>query len=312
VSKFGAVLTSAKGGHDPLDVGTRQNSVQEHVSTPLVVFSGDAFSPSLESSVLKGGHMIPVLNLLGIDIACYGNHGERRPPLSTLPGSHLHIFNLSTLSDFDFGEERLCELSLKSNFPWLLSNAVHGELDAAAGGLLAKAQEYTVTAYGSYRIGFFGLAGTDWPSNCQHLPQCEIQTPLVAARRMARHLRTVEMCDFIVAVTHMRLIEDLAVSRGTEYGLERIDLILGGHDHEVVQRREGDTDADPKHLAQGWQSGDDVRDGRAATSEGRIRVVKSGTNWKGLSVVQLRVSQRDGRAYLADVRCKSQGSGVSA
>lgn len=41
----------------------------------LTVFSGDAFSPSLEASILKGEHMGPLLNFVGVDIACYGNHG---------------------------------------------------------------------------------------------------------------------------------------------------------------------------------------------------------------------------------------------
>lgn len=41
---------------------------------PLILFSGDCFNPSIESSVTKGKHMIPPLNLLGIDVACYGNH----------------------------------------------------------------------------------------------------------------------------------------------------------------------------------------------------------------------------------------------
>jgi 2',3'-cyclic-nucleotide 2'-phosphodiesterase (5'-nucleotidase family) len=41
----------------------------------LTVFSGDAFSPSLEASILKGEHMGPLLDFVGVDIACYGNHG---------------------------------------------------------------------------------------------------------------------------------------------------------------------------------------------------------------------------------------------
>lgn len=42
----------------------------------LTVFSGDAFSPSLEASVLKGEHILPILDLVGIDVGCYGNHGR--------------------------------------------------------------------------------------------------------------------------------------------------------------------------------------------------------------------------------------------
>jgi 5'-nucleotidase len=38
----------------------------------LTLFSGDAFNPSLESSVTKGKHMVPVLNAIGTDCACVG------------------------------------------------------------------------------------------------------------------------------------------------------------------------------------------------------------------------------------------------
>lgn len=43
---------------------------------PITLFSGDAFSPSLESAVMKGEHMVPILNHLLIDVACYENHGS--------------------------------------------------------------------------------------------------------------------------------------------------------------------------------------------------------------------------------------------
>ena len=38
----------------------------------LTLFSGDAFNPSLESSVTKGRHMVPVMNLLKTSISCLG------------------------------------------------------------------------------------------------------------------------------------------------------------------------------------------------------------------------------------------------
>lgn len=38
----------------------------------LTFFSGDAFNPSLESTVTKGRHMVPFLNKAGTDVACMG------------------------------------------------------------------------------------------------------------------------------------------------------------------------------------------------------------------------------------------------
>lgn len=38
----------------------------------LTFFSGDAYNPSLESTVTKGRHMVPFLNKAGTDVACVG------------------------------------------------------------------------------------------------------------------------------------------------------------------------------------------------------------------------------------------------
>lgn len=102
----------------------------------LRVFSGDAFSPSLEAAVLRGDHMAPLLDSLDIDVGCYGNH------------------------DFDFGQDRLVELTSQIRFPWTLANAVAPGHDAEGHGrLLAGAQEYVIKEVAGYKLGFFGLAG---------------------------------------------------------------------------------------------------------------------------------------------------------
>lgn len=102
----------------------------------LRIFSGDAFSPSLEAAVLRGDHMAPLLDSLNIDIGCYGNH------------------------DFDFGEDRLVEIVQHTRFPWTLANAVITDSAAGKSRFLAGAHEYVVKEMSGYRIGFFGLAGT--------------------------------------------------------------------------------------------------------------------------------------------------------
>jgi 2',3'-cyclic-nucleotide 2'-phosphodiesterase (5'-nucleotidase family) len=80
--------------------------------------------------------MVPVLDGLNVDVACYGNH------------------------DFDFGETRLLELAKQTSFPWTLANAVAGGDGSATERLLAGAHSYVVKEVAGYRIGFFGLAGT--------------------------------------------------------------------------------------------------------------------------------------------------------
>jgi 2',3'-cyclic-nucleotide 2'-phosphodiesterase (5'-nucleotidase family) len=47
---------------------------EEHEPPALVMFSGDLFNPSLLSTVNRGKQMVEVINLLGVDVACHGNH----------------------------------------------------------------------------------------------------------------------------------------------------------------------------------------------------------------------------------------------
>ena len=50
----------------------RSDSKYTKQSKLITLFSGDAFNPSLESSVTKGRHMVPILNDLQTDAACVG------------------------------------------------------------------------------------------------------------------------------------------------------------------------------------------------------------------------------------------------
>ena len=56
-------VSSVKQAKDALEDRGR------HVFT---FFSGDAFSPSFMSTILRGEQMLPVLNALSIDAACLG------------------------------------------------------------------------------------------------------------------------------------------------------------------------------------------------------------------------------------------------
>ncbi|KAK4064149.1 uncharacterized protein Triagg1_9128 [Trichoderma aggressivum f. europaeum] len=260
VARFASVFT------DPRHV-TGEAAVPEHL---LRIFSGDAFSPSLEASVLRGEHMPALLNSLNIDVACYGNH------------------------DFDFGDDRLVQLSKQTIFPWTLANAVRNPRSSGNDSLLAQAKEYVIQNVAGYRIGFFGLAGTyvilkylylgDWPSNCQHLPSCDILDPVTVSKCTARHLRQKERCDLVIALTHMRLAEDIAVSQATADRDEKVDLLLGGHDHNVVRRAPGDDDIDANITQQGVPPSESA----VTDYEGDVRIVKSGTDWRVRQVENLK------------------------
>jgi 5'-nucleotidase len=78
---FNDVYHVEGGSREPAGGAARfQTVVNQYRSDPkfanqshlLTFFSGDAFNPSLESSVTKGRHMVPVLNGIGTDVACVG------------------------------------------------------------------------------------------------------------------------------------------------------------------------------------------------------------------------------------------------
>jgi 2',3'-cyclic-nucleotide 2'-phosphodiesterase (5'-nucleotidase family) len=151
----------------------------EHAhSKPYTIFSGDVFSPSLEASILRGDHMIALLDEFEIDLGCFGNHGKLRSRYRPEEGEckllHTNVSILRT--DFDFGEQRLRELKEKTRIEWLLSNTMssnrgekeQGKLNGSVldetgrlreSELLAGAKMWHTAVLQGYKVGFLGLAG---------------------------------------------------------------------------------------------------------------------------------------------------------
>ncbi|KAJ9603744.1 hypothetical protein H2200_011930 [Cladophialophora chaetospira] len=175
-------------------------------SNLLTFFSGDAFNPSLESSVTKatGSHMVPVLNLIGTDVACVGNH------------------------DLDFGVKQFRSLAQQCNFPWLLANVFdpqHGP-DVPLGKVIKTVM---LTSSNGIKIGVIGLVEREWLDTINTLPPDLIYKSVSAtAKELAPKLRE-QGAEIIIALTHQREPNDNKLAEKTPDGL--VDLVLGGHDH---------------------------------------------------------------------------------
>ncbi|KAL6243254.1 hypothetical protein RBB50_009806 [Rhinocladiella similis] len=170
----------------------------------VTLFSGDAFNPSLESSVTKGSHMVPVLNMIGTDAACVGNH------------------------DLDFGVKQFRSLASRCTFPWLLANVLDPQLgeDVPLGN--AK-KTVILTASNGIKIGLIGLVEREWLDTINSLPPNLIYKSVSAtAEELVPGLRE-QGCEIIIALTHQREPNDNKLAEKTPDGL--IDLVLGGHDH---------------------------------------------------------------------------------
>ncbi|XP_069950309.1 mannosylglucosyl-3-phosphoglycerate phosphatase isoform X3 [Cherax quadricarinatus] len=167
---------------------------------PLVLFSGDILAPSIMSSFTKGEHMVPVMNHLGIHCAVFGNH------------------------DFDFGLERLVDVTARTDFPWLMSNVDDNETGLPlADGILTHIIEWH-----GWKIGLVGLVEKEWLETLATInaEQVTFTDYVDKGRELAIMLKD-QGCDYVIALTHMRTPNDIRLAEN----VEEIDLILGGHDH---------------------------------------------------------------------------------
>ncbi|KAH7346208.1 5'-nucleotidase [Rhexocercosporidium sp. MPI-PUGE-AT-0058] len=170
----------------------------------LTFFSGDAFNPSLESSVTKGSHMVPVLNGIGTDVACVGNH------------------------DLDFGVRQFRHLAGQCKFPWLLANVIDPALGENISLGNAK-KTHILTSSNGIKIGVIGLVEREWLDTINSLPPDLVYKSVSAvAKELVPGLRA-QGAEIIIAVTHQREPNDNKLAEKIPDGL--IDIVLGGHDH---------------------------------------------------------------------------------
>ncbi|KAH9853979.1 Metallo-dependent phosphatase [Lenzites betulinus] len=235
----------------------------------LVLFSGDVFSPSVESSVTRGSHMVPVMNAIGPDISLTGNH------------------------DFDFGYPHLSKLIQDANYPWILSNIIDTETSRVPEHLL----EFYVFERSGVRIGVIGLVEKEWiatvstwPSNFKYKDMAEVAIDL------SKRLRDPEgehKCDIIIALTHARVPNDVKLAKSINAlspsaqenkpidNVHGADIIFGGHDHLYYISR-GVTSWEGYDLNQEVLGGEE--------DHGDILVVKSGTDFRDLSEITLELA----------------------
>lgn len=167
---------------------------------PLVLFSGDVFSPSVLSTFTKGEQMSSILNEIGTHCAVFGNH------------------------DFDFGLEILAERVSETKFPWLMSNVIDNE----TGRPLGDGKITHVIDWNGKRIGLIGLVEQEWIDTLATINADELtfMNFVDVAQKLGAQLKE-EGCDYVIALTHMRTTNDKKLADNTT----DIDLILGGHDH---------------------------------------------------------------------------------
>ncbi|XP_011270722.1 hypothetical protein CAOG_09034 [Capsaspora owczarzaki ATCC 30864] len=171
--------------------------------------------------------------------------------------------------DVDFGEETLIKLAGQCPFPWLLSNVI----DSKTGLALAQGKETVMLTRNGFKIGLMGLIEREWLDTLPSAPPTlEYSDFVEVGQRLTRKLRD-EGADIVIALTHMREPNDVELARR----VDGLDFVLGGHDH-----------FDAVHLVNGTV------------------VVKSGTDFRNLSEIKMRMRDKAKDPYASDTRDRSE------
>jgi 5'-nucleotidase len=185
--------TLADGSGGLARVATARGRIAAEGPT-LLVLAGDLLSPSLLSKYYHGRQMVDALNAAKLDYATFGNH------------------------EFELARDTLVARIAESNFKWLSSNCTE-----ASGQAFPKVLAWDTLRMANRKVGLFGLTlKGDYPAYVR------CTDPDSAARRMLDTL-TAQGAEFIVAVTH----QDVEADRALLNRELRLDLILGGHEHEA-------------------------------------------------------------------------------
>jgi 5'-nucleotidase/UDP-sugar diphosphatase len=162
----------------------------------LFVLAGDVLAPGTLSRWSFGRSMVGALNAARLDYATFGEH------------------------DFEYPKDTLVARIAESRFKWLSMNCTD-----STGGRLAGTVPWDTVRLANRKIGLFGLtlAGNYGEGGYARCAEPE------AAARQALDTLVAQGAELIVAVTHQPLEAD----RGLLNRQSRIDLILGGHEHEA-------------------------------------------------------------------------------
>ncbi len=181
---------------------------REQADHYLTTVNGDFLSPSVISGIFQGAQMIDLMNMLEVDVVVFGNH------------------------EFDFGTNVLSQRMKESKFCWLGTNV----LSLLKEKPLDKAQGSVVFEVDGIKVGMIGLCTTETNTLVHDLHEVTVTPPILTAQAAVHKLKK-EGVDVIVALTHLNFEDDLILAAQ----VPEIDVILGGHDHEVMTWYNGRT-----------------------------------------------------------------------
>jgi len=165
----------------------------------LLLFSGDLLQGTVTSSLFLGIPDVILFDRLGVDAAVMGNH------------------------DLDYGQNTFRHLAALANFPFLTAN-----VQTLPRPLPVKPY-VVISKPGGPNVAILGLTTRELTTTThpRNVIGVSVEDPLDVARRLTATLR--EEGDMLIVLSHMGIAEDRKLARD----IQDIDLIVGGHNHNL-------------------------------------------------------------------------------
>ena len=199
----------------------RKELLMENTNT-LTILSGDFLNPSLigtlkhEGERIRGRQMVEVMNHVGVDLVCFGNH------------------------EFDLNEEDLQKRINESTFDWVSTNyqEICGDKNypfyKEVGGdkmFFPRTRSYKMKDKDGTEIntGFFSAT---LPTVCNYTYYEDYTEKAIEAVENLRQSN-----DVILGITHLFYDQDSSLA--TE--LQGVPIFFGGHDHDHILKKVSNT-----------------------------------------------------------------------
>lgn len=184
----------------------------------LLMDAGDVFfaAPAI-SQLLLGESTIDIYNMMGYDLAIFGNH------------------------EFDKGQEVLQDRIMQSEFPWLGANVV---LEGTEWDLPPWAKPYEILEAGKpnarVKIGVLGLAGEETPDVTLLGTTAGLEFKDLTETILHYYDEIKAQADALVVVAHMGTLDSgpyqglINVAQALIDAGKPVDLFIGGHQHQAL------------------------------------------------------------------------------
>ena len=183
-------------------VMTIRKETQKENPNTIMTLGGDTLSPSVETRTYRGKQMIDAWNKVGLDYSVLGNH------------------------EFDIRTAELLERIKESEFKWLGTNVV----DSKTGKIFADLPPFVIREIGGIKIGIIGLLLPETKETSSIETHLQITDFCKAAQEQLPKMRAAG-ANTIIGLTHMFMGQDKKLA----HCAPGIDLILGGHEHTLLQ-----------------------------------------------------------------------------